>query len=187
MVDRAKLVQDLRNRLKDGATPSRLIREIIAQLGDTISSKEVQEILAESFQLPIVRLGPSRDLDQKSYRQGILNRTLLAEIIENRDRWEAMMSSSPRNPSWLDGLNVAGPEEVRKKLDAGCYPGLSRESWAALSADEQQTLLVQLASGQVLSDRLEMLSRLAERLQEKIDELEGFYKCRMDGTRREAL
>lgn len=173
MVERSQLIQHLRNRLKDGATPSRLIRDILDQLGDTTSSREVQEILAEAFQLPIVRLGPSLDVGKKSYKQGILNRTLLSEIIENKQRWESVFSSSPGNTSWLDGLNVTSPEVVRKKLTADSYPGLSRESWAALNAEEQQTLLVQLASGRVLSDRLEVLSRLVERLQEKIDKLEG--------------
>jgi hypothetical protein len=173
MVERYQLVQNLRDQLKDGATPLRLIRDIIAQLGDTTSSREVQEVLEESFQLPIVRLSPSLDLGQKSYRQGILNRTLLAEIVANRERWEALISSSRGNSSWLDGVQVTSPEEVRMKAAAESYPGLSRESWAALSPDEQQALLVQLASGLVLSDRVEVLARLAERLQEKIDELEG--------------
>jgi hypothetical protein len=172
MVERSQLVQNLRDHLKDGATVLRLIRDVIAQLGDTASSREVQEVLAESFQLPVVRLGPSLDLDQRDYRQGILNRTLLAEIVENRERWEALMSS-PGNSSWLDGLHVTSPEEVRKKLAADSYPGLSRESWAALRPDEQQALLVQLASGLVLSARLEILSRLAERLQDKIDARKG--------------
>jgi len=150
-----------------------LIRDIIAHLGDTASSREVREILAESFQLPLVRLGPSLDLSQMSYKQGILNRVLLAEIVANKERWEALLSPSPRVSSWLDGLQVTNPEEVRTKIAADSYPGLSKESWAALRPDEQQALIVQLASGLVLSERFEILARLAERLQEKIDELEG--------------
>lgn len=172
MIDHAELIQNLRNLVKDGATPLRLIRDLLIQLADTVSAREVQEILAESFQLPIVRLGPSLDLNQKSYRQGVLNRTLLAEIVESKQRWDAL-TPSVGNSSWLDGLDVASPTDVREKLAADSYPGLTRESWAALSHDERQMLLAQLASGRVLSDRLEMLSRLAERLQEKIDELEG--------------
>lgn len=173
MVERAKLVQDLRVRLKDGATPLRLMRDIIAYLDGSASPREVREILAESFQLPLVRLGPSLDLDQISYRQGILNRTLLAEIVANKERWEASISASARTSSWLDGLQMTDPEDVRTNRAADSYPGLSKESWAALRPDERQALLAQLASGLVLSERMEVLSRLAERLQEKIDELEG--------------
>ena len=173
MVEHTQLVHNLRDRLKDGATPLRLIRDIMAQLGKAASSREVQEVLAESFQLPIVRLGPLLDLGGQSYRQGILNRTLLAAILENRQRWDALTSSPPGNSSWLDGLHVTSPEDVRAKVAADSYPGLSKESWAALRADEQQALLLQLASGLVLSERLEAVARLAERLQAKIDELEG--------------
>jgi hypothetical protein len=173
MVERSHVVQMLRDRLQAGATPLRLIRDIIALLGDGTSLREVQEVLEESFQLPIVRLGPSLDFSKNSYRQGVLNRTLLADIVENKEQWGALASSSAGNSSWLDGLHVTSPEDMKTKVAADSYPGLSRKSWAALSPDEQEALLVQLASAQVLSERLEMLSRLAERLQEKIDELEG--------------
>lgn len=173
MLERTQLVQSLRDRLRDGATPWRLIQDIIAHLGESASGREVREILAESFQLPFVRLGSSLDLSQMSYRQGILNRTLLAEIVANKEQWEALISSSGEICSWLDGLRLTSPDDVRRKVAADSYPGLSKESWAALHPDEQQALLVQLASGLVLSDRIEVLSRLAERLQEKIDELEG--------------
>lgn len=173
MLERSQLIQSLRDHLKDGATPLRLIKDIIAHLGDSASVGEVRKILAESFQLALVRLSSSLDLSQMSYRQGILNRTLLAEIVANKDRWEALISPSGETCSWLDGLRLTSPDEVRRKIAADSYPGLSKDSWAMLHPDEQQALLVQLASGLVLSDRIEMLSRLAERLQEKIGELEG--------------
>ncbi len=166
MIERMRLVENLRSSLKDGATPSRLIRDILAQWGDSISYREVQEILREAFQLPIVRLGPSL-----SYRKGILNQTLLAEIVQNRKRWEALIPG-PVESFWLDGLQVADPEEVKQRVTAGPYPGLSKESWAALRPDEREALFVQLASGIVLSERVELLARLAERLQQKVDELQ---------------
>jgi hypothetical protein len=173
MVERSRLVQRLRQLFKDGATPLRLIREVLAAFGEDTSSRQVRDILGESFQLPLVRLGPSLDLSQQGYRHGGLNRTLLVEIVENKERWERLVPSSAEESSWMDGLKVTGPEAVRTKLAADSYPGLSRETWAALSPGEQQALLVQLASGLILSEHFEVLCRLAERLQEKIDELEG--------------
>jgi hypothetical protein len=172
MVERSELVHALRQRFRDGATPLRLIRDIVARLGETASSREVQEILADTFQLPVVRVGPLLDISQKRYGEGILNRTLLAEIVENRERWQAVNASPPKEPCWLDGLSLSSPEAARSKVAADAYPGLSRESWAALTPEEQQALSVQMASGQVLSQRVELLARLAERLQEQVDELQ---------------
>jgi hypothetical protein len=173
MTDRAGLVQELRHSFKDGATPSRLIRDVVKQLGDSPSYWDVEAILTEAFQLPVVRLNPSIVSGQKVCNNSIYNKALLAEIVQNRDRWDTFdLTSCREQSSWLQGLRLASPQDTKNKVEAAPYPGLSKASWAALHPDEREALFVQLASSMVLSDRVDLLSRLAERLQEKIDLLE---------------
>lgn len=174
MNKQAKLIHDLRSLVKDGATPSRLIRHILSELGEKTSQSDLQKILMQAFQLPIVQISPYSTTDQKGI---VLNRTLLPEIVGNRNLWDTEKpSASNGHVSWLDGLHVQHPGDAMDKLMSTPYPGISEQSWAALHPEEQNGLFLQLASSRVLSDRVELLSRLAERLQEKIDELERKLK-----------
>jgi len=126
----------------------------------------------EAFHLPVVRMGPGLIARDGNFRHDMLNQTLLAEIVQNREEWDVPPSTTA-DQCWMDGLHVTSAEEVRKQVKAARYPGLSEESWAALQADEQEALIVQLTSGMILSERAQMLSRLVERLQRKVDELQS--------------
>src|SRR5947207_461614 len=123
MMEHARLIQKLRDCLKGGATPSRLIRDIISYLGDNASAREVQNVLEETFKVPVVRIGPSLESVQKGCKSGIFNRTLLAEIVANMAQWDGSTSSSgPEESSWLDGLQVTSPADVRMKVAEEAYP-----------------------------------------------------------------
>jgi hypothetical protein len=173
MKDHNQIIQDLRHLCKDGATPSRLIQHIVRWVGITVSYRDIIEILEKAFTLPIVRIGPSVGSSDTKVKGDVLNKTLLMEIVERRAEWdEASSSTTPFLPSWMDGLRAASPQNTEDNLRSSPIAGLSNEKRAILSLDEQNAIYVQLSSAVLFSQRVEVLSKLAERLQEKINELE---------------
>jgi len=173
MTDRIPLLDDLRSRLKEGTTPSGLIRHILSVLGSTISYTELCDVLQDAFHLPVVRLSPSSVAPEQVHRGAILIKTLLMEIVQRRSAWDTSLSHAlPVKPSWMDGLTLRTPQDIGCEVRTTPFPGLTSKSWSVLNPEEQEALYVQLISGIVLSQRVEIISRLAERLQEKVDELE---------------
>jgi hypothetical protein len=171
MADRTNLIDDLRNRFKDGATPSELIRRILSVLGNTISYTELCDVLQEAFHLPVVRISLSSTAPRHDHRGAILNKTLLMEIVQRRSDWDAPCSHTlPVKPSWMDCLSQETLEDIVNKVRAAPFPGLSDTSWSMLRPKEQEALYAHLVSSIVISQRVEVLSKLAERLQEKLSE-----------------
>jgi hypothetical protein len=161
MIDREQLIVELRNQFKDGATPAALIRWLMDELGESATHAEVCAILERAFHLPVVRLGLSILPKDAS----VLNRWHLMEIIEHRAEWDDGGSAT-----WMDGLVVEDPVEVRRRLDGSRPNEISQASWEKLEPRERESLLTTVASAEVISQRLSVLCRLAERLQEKIAE-----------------
>lgn len=129
----------------------------------------------KAFCLPVVRkLKPNdvypRDAD---LRYAFLNKLMIPDIIHERQHWDcAKETNSESAKCWLDGLPSANSEMAKESVRMARCPGLSEESWARLTPVEQESLRVLMASSQVLSERVEILSKLAEQLQEQVEELE---------------
>lgn len=173
MQDPMQLIDNLRVRFRDGATPSALIQHILMVRGDAISYSELCDVLQETFRLPVVRISPSSVTPERDHRGATLNKTLLMEIVQWRHDWDASRSHNcPGEPSWMDGLSLRTPEEIGSEVRAAPFPGLTQKSWDSLSPEERDTLHVHLTSSIIISQRVEVLSRLVERLQERLHELE---------------
>lgn len=169
MNDRSQLLEELRVLVKDGATPSRLLHAIFARLGDTVSYGDLCGILEDAFNLPVARLCPASVAPKKDFRGVVLNKTLLMEVVWRRHSWDPCHAhNSHAQSSWMDDLVLESPEDIGKRVRSGPIPGLSQASWSALTLEEQETLHIQLASALIVSQRVEVLSRLVERLQEKL-------------------
>jgi hypothetical protein len=162
------MIDGMRRVLKHGSTPSGLLEYVRSELGDDVSYGDLTRLFEEAFRLPIARLSLSSVGPQKDDRGKVLNRTLLMEIVQRREEWDI----DAEDESWIDGLTVRSPVEVKDAVSSQPYPGLSVESWAKLRPEEQERLYVQLASSIVNSERVEVLSKLAERLQERLLEQE---------------
>jgi hypothetical protein len=89
MKNHLPLIQDLRKRFKDGATPSGLIQCILDYAGDTITYPELCDLLREAFRLPVVRISRSSLAPEHDHKGAILNRTLLTELVQSRSEWDA--------------------------------------------------------------------------------------------------
>ncbi len=167
-----QLIDDLRSRLKDGTTPSALIRHILDVLGNAVSYSQLCEILENAFALPVARISPLSVAPEQDNRGIVLNKTILTEMVQRRSVWDAVISNDhPGEPSWMDGLSLKTAQDIASGLRKAPVPGLSDKSWAGLSAEEQDALYVQLTSSLVMSQRVEVMARLVERLQEKVHAL----------------
>jgi hypothetical protein len=177
MIDRNQLIEELRFRIKDGASPSGLIRHILAVAGDQISYADLCGILQDAFCLPAVRISLSSVSAEHDHRGAILNKTLLMEILLHRSDWDTHPWA---DATWLDGLQLRTLKEIGKEVRAAPYPGLTDKNWSSLSPEEKEVLHAQLVSSIVISERMEVLSTLVERLQMRLDELEGISPVHPD-------
>ena len=168
MDDRRDLVNELRRQFLDGATPSALLQVIRQEMGERVSHLEACDVFNEAFQLPVVRFGPAVVSNTTELHGRMLNKTLLMEIVQLSPEWNENESTS-----WFEGAEVTDPSELKRRVAAQPFPGISEGSWLGLRPEERESLLVQFASSQVISQRLEVLARLAERLQQKVTELEA--------------
>jgi hypothetical protein len=184
MTLRPELIQELRDRFKLGATPSRLIRLIVERHpGGGVTHWTVRDYLKAAFALPAVPyLRPGEDYrSDAGLGHAILNKLLLPEILERRRLWDGCPEGEPpAESSWLDGLHPVSPEEAKEAEKEGRVYGLSAASWDRLSPSEKESLRVLAASSRVLSDRLDALATLAECLQRQVDEVEGRQAAAQD-------
>ena len=174
-LNKGQIIQELRQLFKEGATPSRLIRHILASHPEeTVSRWMLRDYLEEAFGLTLARgVKSSEDYEHPDLRCAVLNRTLIPEIIQQRKQWDSPPESQMViEPCWLDGLEVTNPEIAKKAATALPHPGLSEATWANLSPAEQESLHVQMASHRLLLERVLMLATLAERLQHQVEKLE---------------
>ena len=169
MISRSVIIQELREMIKNGAPPSRLLRHIISRNpGEELNHWVLREYLEEAFGLPSARLLQSdTDYTNPDLRYAVLNRTLIPEIIQRRKAWDSCQSISEQ--CWLDNLAATNPEQAEEEAQRIPYGGLSQTGWDSLSRDEQEIVHLQLAGSRILSERVAILATLAERLQQQVE------------------
>src|SRR4051812_33297939 len=116
MASRSAILEELRELLKNGATPSRLLRHIIVQHpGEVLTHWALREYLEEAFHLSEVRLLQSdTNYTILDLRYAVLNRTVMPEIVRQRTEWDhSGQSSSRKERCWLDGLVAIYPEQAK--------------------------------------------------------------------------
>lgn len=168
-----EVVNELRVMFKGGATPSRLIRYIGERhRGEPGLHSLIQAYFHEAFDVPIVRgVKPLDTHEHFDLRYAFLNGSLLYEMIQRRGQWDRD-DEAPGTETWLDGLRARDDHERIRQAQGVPNPNLKR-CWSLLTPDEQYYLEMTAASGAGLSERVEILTRLAECLQQRINELEA--------------
>ena len=168
MVDRRELINELREKFLEGATPSALINLVRQRVPYRPPGFEQMDIIEEAFFIPLVaQFGLSKAGPITEDHGRVLNKVLLPEMLLHSLEW------NETGDAWFTGAKISDPAEIRDRLDRETYPGLSETTWNNLSTDERDALLGQLAHGEVMSQRTEVLARLCERLQRRIDKLEA--------------
>lgn len=183
-----EIVRELRDRFRRGATASKLIR-IIVELhrGDILNPCVIGDYLEAAFHIPFVRClksGEDYSADH-TLRHAVLNRILLPELVAHFQSGNGFAESQAScQGSWLDGLNSLSPEEAKAAEQAKPDHGISAEGWNALSSADQEAITTMIANSHVVSCRTNILAKLAESLQQQVDELEGQLAelCRLSET-----
>jgi hypothetical protein len=172
MRTRPEVVHELRSLFKEGATPSALIRHVIARHeGERNLHPLIQAYFREAFGVPIVRgLSPTDDYRQADLRCAFLNEQLAHEMVQRRGEWDSP-GGDESGGAWLDALSASDDQQRLSQLQAP-PPELGR-CWPQLTPSEQSFIQRSLASANGLYEAVKILSRLAECLQQKIVRLEA--------------
>jgi hypothetical protein len=175
MSTRLEVVNELRSLFRDGATPSRLIRHIVERhAGERRYHQLIQDYFREGFGIPIVRgLNPIDDYRHADLRYAFLNEQLVHEMVEKRHEWDTADGViAGTSGCWLDSLNATDDQQRSRQVKAAAVPEL-RRIWSQLTPEEQDYIDRSMASANGLYEKVKILSRLAEGLQQRIVELEA--------------
>lgn len=164
-----KVIAELRAMFKDGATPSRLMQHIYRHHGgDRGWHGLVQDYFAEAFHVPWVRVtNRSADYaDASDLRHAHFNVHLLHKMIENRTKWD--QDIEPGNcKAWLNPLDATDQLQSSMEVQPKSLPELV-QVWDQLDASAQHYVEELIGTTNALYERVLILSRLAERLQQRI-------------------
>jgi hypothetical protein len=175
MVVRPEVISELRCLFKVGATPSRLIAHILAQHPeDTNRFYLVQRYFHEAFSVPQVRWPANRrDEDANGLRLAYLNALIVHQMIQYRPEWDQAEGGgcAPGSVNWLDSLAATDDHDLLEQAQPADIPELAG-SWDRL--DEEARKYVKRLHGNVngLYERVAILARLAECLQQQVNALQ---------------
>ncbi len=169
MIEREEIIHELRKLIKDGATIPKCLRVICKKFN--ISNMAAVDFIRLAF-----RLGPSiihratggyKKADADNTQRGLATFLVLPMLVQNRHEWDETVTQEFNN--WFDSLSCSSSESVEGKALASIRDD---KDWAKVPEAVREQYLTAERSRLVLSEYGEIVSRLAERLQLRIDELE---------------
>lgn len=175
MNTRPEVVGELRSLFKDGATPLRLIQHIVERHEPERNCHAlIQAYFLEAFGIPIVRgLNPLDDYRHNDLRYAFLNEQLVHDMIQKRGEWDVgSATESNGNESWLAPLTANDDQQRISEIQTTSIPELSR-CWTQLTPKEQYFIQRSLASATGLYETVKILARLAECLQQKLEQFQA--------------
>lgn len=169
----SRIVSELRSMFLNGAAPSRLIRHIASRYeGDPDWSDYVGPYFAEAFSVTTIALDRYPhpvDLDRIDLSD--LDGELLRDMVGRLAGWRDKSDVEP-GAAWCDGLAVS-PDDATMidSLQPESHPAL-KNAWSSLSPEVQGCLRRSMVNAQGYYERFQVLTRLVERLQKQVLELE---------------
>ena len=169
----AVIIEELRELFRNGATPSRLMHHVRNRFpGEKVSMWVIQAYFEQAFCLGMVRgISPAMDVTNPRTFPS-LNKRLILEMVHSRNDWNTLGSHSTDPKSWFDHLETRSEDEVIEMSRLEPHSFISAEGWQALGPDDQQMLRAHFAGNEMVSERVQILATLAERLQQQVEELE---------------
>jgi hypothetical protein len=169
-----QIIHELRSMFQDGATPSRLI-EHLATYHDPSENwfHFVQTYFRKAFSVGIVPIPDERDrIDFADLNLAHLNKDLVHEMVRTKPLWNI----DPKAPatelfSWLGAVSATADPEPNDPSQDLPPPQLA-QSWSKLDSNAQAFVRRRLANADAYYERVLILARLTERLQQKVTELE---------------
>lgn len=165
-----QVIDTLRKMFADGATPSQLIRYLARyHSNDPNWPNYISTYFAKAFSIVLLEMeGRSIDdkLDDKT--MAILNTQVLHELVGRAHLWK----TDAHGQVWFDGLDISADElTLIDSVDPKAYPSLV-ESWPLMSEEGKEFVRRVMINSQSYYEKTQILARLVERLQHRIDELD---------------
>lgn len=142
-----QVIAELRDLFRGGATPSRLVRHVVARHGGGPQlDRLVRAYFREAFGVPMFRASADLlTLPPEELPFADMNAAVIHQIVARRAKWD----NSPGGPTWMDGLTATDE-------------GQPTESAQRLTATAQH-----------LHEQVAILSRLVEQIQGRVVALES--------------
>lgn len=171
MID-PELVAELRESFIDGATPSELMHRIaLRHEGDRCLHFILRDYFREAFGIPLLRNVVSDEDYSPAFRHAHYNRDVVPEMIQRMGDW----NTTDLTGSWLENVSVGSLVDHVQRIKA--YPPEElKRVWDELSEKEKAYVRRQSARINQSWDVAKSLALLAERLQQKVVELEARLK-----------
>lgn len=167
-----KVISELRRMFREGATPSRLVQHIVERVshdGSRHPRSLIMHYFGEAFANVLIRLPFREDYSTDDLQYSHLNQRLLHEMVGRRSEWDQENTDGPEY--WLDDLDARDCAEHNAAAEVEAIDELSG---CVGSLDDAARKYIQRISGNTnwLYEQTRILARLAERLQQRINELE---------------
>ena len=171
MID-PELVAELRGLFIDGATPSELMHRIaLRHEGDRRLHFILRDYFREAFGIPLLRNVVSDEDYSPAFRHAHYNRDVVPEMIQRIGDW----NTADLTGSWLEKVSVHSLVDHVQRLEA-YHPEELERVWDELHDKEKAYVRRQSARIDHSWDVVKSLAQLAERLQQKVVELEDRLK-----------
>lgn len=165
------LVLELRSMLLDGATPSRLLRRLLDDPAaeGVLSPGTVDRYFSAAFGNKVYPLTAAQGEVFSGLSYAYLNGDALHKMLEDVSEWRQSVEgiASP----WCEDLQASDIRVKLQQFDAKKDPCLA-QSWDQLDVKAQSYIRHCLAALRVAQEQGHILRLLAERLQQKLFQLE---------------
>jgi len=162
--------EDIRDLFRSGASVAELVRFSSERLGPTARQHEFAKAVRDAFGLTPEGwyvLSSTESFGSGKVPDSLLTWVYLREILLLRDKWDTPANGTPR---WYDGLEKTQSKERHAEAEE-TRGGISKEGWAALSKEDRDNIRMIEATRLGLSEDVQILAALAERLQQRVNEL----------------
>ena len=164
-----EVILEIRRRIKDGTTVSKCLQVIQDRF--KVDRTHSVGLLLESFclgpGLTQKAVGSFQRTDASSTQNGLATFLLLPEIVRLRGRWDE--KPDPMSDHWFELLSCSSIDSIKSQA-LGSIEG--DKDWNNAPTGLREQFMTAECSRLFLSEFGEIVARLAERLQRRIDELE---------------
>ena len=164
------LVNDLRTHFKTGATPSALIRFIVEHHpGEPAIDVLVRAYFREAFLVPMLQIGREGvEWIAQGAEAATLNGRVIHRMVATRGEWDRSISEeSPRPACRLDSVTATAESDLLRAAEHRT-PAELAGSWDQIDEQGKRFIARTLASARSLSEKVQILAALAERLQQQL-------------------
>lgn len=166
----ADVSRELIEQFRAGATVAELVRQARRRVGGDRPKHDWTKAVRAAFGLSVggwYVVAGTESFGNGAVPDSKLTWVFLPSILANRQQWDAQTDGPPR---WYDGLTKTPFEGHRAAALA--HHGLSPEGWAALSDKDREKVIWLEKMRLSLGEDVQILAALAERLQQRVNELE---------------